>query len=345
MASNVGHSSDGSAASEGWSLSGNKPTAAGLAAAASIRAVAALEHESGAAQEAATNATAPAHPTPGQLQPARLTAEDRAVADSPAPPGLSLGCQEAPAFPEVLPGSSGPPSGQPDTASSLSGPGKPSGLPGSATFVAATGPLLGTAALQHISALQAVLAEAVSLLRSWQQQRVIIALLQLRLKDAAAQAIDGQQRLAVALQQLENIKEGQAQQTGTASIVSAESQQLQLQFAGLQKQLEHVQGDKELLLHGNLQLQASLNAAVAAAGAATDKQQLFELQLQQVRTWYHIWAHIFALFLLCESCPLVVCGWQCVGRHEGVDGKNPACHLLTSRRRCEIFAASHRHVG
>lgn len=131
-----------------------------------------------------------------------------------------------------------------------------------------------------MAALQAVLAEAAKVIRSWQQQRIIIALLQQRLKAAAVHMQLGQQRLAAALQELKEINDAQLHSSSSAAAASAEYQALLLQFQQVQQQLEQAQAAKGQLSQDSTQLQASLEAALAAAAAANDKQQLLEQQLQ-----------------------------------------------------------------
>jgi chromosome segregation ATPase len=142
---------------------------------------------------------------------------------------------------------------------------------------------MATEALQHMSALQAVLAEAAKLVHSWQQQRIIIALLQQRLKAAAVHMQSGQQRLAAVLQELKEVKDAQVQSSSSAAAATAEYQALLLQFQQVQQQLEQAQAAKGQLSNDSTQLQASLEAALAAAAAANERQQLLEQQLQQLQ--------------------------------------------------------------
>jgi hypothetical protein len=277
VACNVGPSSDGSTAAEGWSLAGNKPDAAGLAAAASVRAQAALWRESDAKEEAAASATTAAAAAAGGVRRASATGSSRRPSITGA--GAIAAAAAAMAVSKL------------STATDSDSPNQTAAATeneqqlGQALFVAAIQihPSSSTEALQHMSALQAVLAEAAKLVQSWQQQRIVIAVLQQRLKAAAAQTHSGQQRLLAALQELKEIKDAQMQTRSTAAAASVEYQALLLQFQQAQQQLEQTQAVQDQLSGDNTQLQVSLEAALGAAVSATQKQQLLEQQLQQLQ--------------------------------------------------------------
>uniref|UniRef100_A0A383VSA4 Uncharacterized protein n=1 Tax=Tetradesmus obliquus TaxID=3088 RepID=A0A383VSA4_TETOB len=268
VACNVGPSCDGGTA-EGWSLSGNQPDAAGLAAAANVRAQAALRRVSDGVEQHATEEA-------GVVSPAgRRTSTNGNRTRRPSITGTLAAAIGASA------GGMHSPEARSGSASLRASEAAVTGLiEGQALFVAAQRAPLATEALQHMAALQAVLAEAAKVIRSWQQQRIIIALLQQRLKAAAVHMQLGQQRLAAALQELKEINDAQLHSSSSAAAASAEYQALLLQFQQVQQQLEQAQAAKGQLSQDSTQLQASLEAALAAAAAANDKQQLLEQQLQ-----------------------------------------------------------------
>jgi hypothetical protein len=114
-------------------------------------------------------------------------------------------------------------------------------------------PPAAEAAMQHLAALQAVMQQALGLIKSWQQQKVIIALLQQRLQDAATRASTSQHKLAIARQELQEMQAERKQGMASAAAVTEQCHQLAQQLLQAQQELAAAVTD-QLLLQQRLDL-------------------------------------------------------------------------------------------
>jgi hypothetical protein len=243
-----------------WSLSGGRPDQAGMAAAAAARIAAMFRRLTGDPPATGGNeAAAAAVKLAGDLQtsnnmPPSMQACTAVVVEGEAQQSIKATTATAPY-------STGTASRcDDDTADATVGGGNEAV---SGTFVAANLPPLAVCASQHMIALQAVLREAVSLVRSWQQQRVLIALLQQRLKEVSAAASCKQQRLLALMEQLEQMQREQQQQQPRVTA----DRDLAEQVSQLQQQLGQLKAEKQQLAQFIEQLQVQLQTAAAAACA------------------------------------------------------------------------------
>jgi chromosome segregation ATPase len=124
-------------------------------------------------------------------------------------------------------------------------------------------PPAAEAALLHLSSLQEVIQEALSLIKSWQQQRVIIALLQQRLQQAASHASSSTRNLAAARRELQQLQAQRECSIAEAAAVSQQCAQLAEQLLQAQQDLAAAVGDKQAL-------QLRLDEALAELASSKD---------------------------------------------------------------------------
>jgi chromosome segregation ATPase len=133
-------------------------------------------------------------------------------------------------------------------------------------------PPAAEAAMQHLAALQAVMQQALGLIKSWQQQKVIIVLLQQRLQDAATRASTSQHKLAMARRELQEMQAEREQGMASAAAVTEQCNQLAQQLLQAQQELAAAVTDKQLL-------QQRLNEALPEL--AGNKDMIQKLQVRQ----------------------------------------------------------------
>jgi chromosome segregation ATPase len=124
-------------------------------------------------------------------------------------------------------------------------------------------PPAAEAALLHLSSLQEVIQEALSLIKSWQQQRVIIALLQQRLQQAASRASSSARNLAAARRELQQLQAHRESSIAEAAAVSQQCAQLAAHLLQVQQDLAMAVSDKQAL-------QTRLDEALAELASSKD---------------------------------------------------------------------------
>jgi hypothetical protein len=131
-------------------------------------------------------------------------------------------------------------------------------------------PPAAKAAVQHIAALQGVLQEALGLIRCWQQQKVIIALLQQRLQELTGRARSTQRHVSVARRELQQLQVERDQSVTEAATLSQRCGQLAEQLQKAQQDLGSAASDQQ-------SLQQRLEEALAEL--ASSKEALAKLQV------------------------------------------------------------------
>lgn len=268
MAGVSGAASTSGAGWEPWSLAGGKPDEAGKAAAAVAR--------SAAAARAATGGDA------------AVSVEERAAARfAEAFDAASAG----PATPAGT-GSSIPSSSAAAGATASAQPDSSTTAPVPANLALVHGvefPPAADAALQHLAALHGVLQQALSLIKSWQQQKVIIALLQQRLQQAVDNTTRSQRRLALTSHHLRELQAEQGMRMAEATTLSLQCSQLAEQLQEAQHGLSAATEEKQLL-------QQKLDEALAdLAGSNAALERL------QVGVVLHSTMHLAPLNFTCHT--------------------------------------------
>jgi len=239
MAGVSGAVSTSGAGWEPWSLAGGKPDESGKAAAASARSTAAARAAAGG--DAAAGVEERAAVCFAEAFDAATAATGSSIAGSSAAAGATASAQ---------------------ADSSTSAP-----VPASLILVnGAEFPPAADAALQHLAALQGVLQQALSLIKSWQQQKVIIALLQQRLQQAVNNTSRSQCRLALTSHHLRELQAEQGVRMAEAAALSLQCSQLAEQLQEAQHGLSAATEEKQLLqqkLDEALADLAGSNAALA----------------------------------------------------------------------------------
>jgi chromosome segregation ATPase len=121
--------------------------------------------------------------------------------------------------------------------------------------------------------LQEVLQEALGLIRCWQQQKVIIALLQQRLQQLVGQACSTQRHVSVAQRELQQLQAERDQSAAENTTLSQRCEQLAEQLQKAQQDLGGAASDQQ-------SLQQRLEEALAELGSS--KEALAKLQV-----WRH----------------------------------------------------------
>jgi hypothetical protein len=244
-----------------WSLAGGQPGAAAMVAAASARSLAAAW-----AAGAPGNAAAGIAAASGSSSPQLAETAAAAAAGSSKTPGMPTAAASQPAA----------------SATSCS------------PVYATEFPPAAQAALQHLASLQAIVGEALLLVQSWQQQRVIIALLQQRLQDSSAQVLACRRRLAGAMACSAQLQAEQARQRASVADCAEQCQLLSQQLAQAREALATADATKVQLQQVDMamaelqsrqqllgQLQADKTAAVGYAHAQSVAAQAAHTQLQE----------------------------------------------------------------
>lgn len=278
-ASMAGSTSTSGAGSEPWSLAGGKPDAAAQATAAAARGTAAARagrwdegvpaagasrFSFGQAFDAATAAAAGVF-----KKKKRKTGEavPPAAADGVTDAAQADGSGPAVAGSSTSTSSSAQPASQPAGVAEQ-GPCKLLSLLHGTNF-----PPAAEAAVQHLAALQAVMQQALGLMKSWQQQRVIIALLQQCLQEAVHRASMSQHRLATVRRELQQIQADRESGVADAAAVTQQCSQAA-------EQLQQAQQELAAAVEAKQALQQRLDAALAELADAKGA-----IQKLQVRVW------------------------------------------------------------
>lgn len=124
--------------------------------------------------------------------------------------------------------------------------------------------------MQHITALQGVLQEALGLIRCWQQQKVIIALLQQRLQELTGRARSTQRGVSVARRELQQLQAERDQSAAETAKLSQRCEQLAAQLQEAHEGLGSAASEQQLL-------QQRLEEALAEL--ASSKEALAKLQV------------------------------------------------------------------
>lgn len=282
-ASTAGSTSTSGAGNKPWSLAGGKPDAAAQATAAAVRGTAAaraVKWDEGVPAAGAEGAAAASRFSFGQAFDAATAAaagvfkKKKRKTGEAAPPAAADGVTDA-----AQADSSGP--AVAGSSASTSSSAQPASQPAG---VAEQGPckllslLHGTnfppaaeAAVQHLAALQAVTQQALGLMKSWQQQRVIIALLQQRLQEAVHRASMSQHRLATVRRELQQIQADRESGVADAAAVTQ-------QCSHAAEQLQQAQQELAAAVEAKQSLQQRLDAALAELADAKGAVQKLQVR-------------------------------------------------------------------
>lgn len=300
-ASIAGTASTSGAGNEPWSLAGGKPDTAGQAAAAAARSTAAARAAAADGIPAARASSAAASrfsfgqafdaataKAAGVFKKRRSSTGAGASNTADAPSAAQAASRAEPGTKSVTFADTG----STNTVNATPEPGSlPPGSQPAEAAAAANATVLSLvhgvefppaadAAVQHLAALQEVMQQALALIKSWQQQRLVIALLQHCLQESAARASSSQRRLAATRRELQHIHSEREQGLGDAGAVTQQCNQLAEQLQQAQQELAAAVADKQGLKQ---RLEGAL-AELASSNDALDKLQVWRSSRQVWRS-------------------------------------------------------------